>query len=124
MSANDLLNLRLPELKKDTINRDIDVEEKDQNLTSIPMDRTKFLEHEETFGRQFTDQHLKGRREDDKGNQLLLFEIETGGGVLGYNFLEKVVREGIGANETPTLWRRGFRLWASMIYFAKRGERD
>ena len=97
--------------------------EKEGFISYIPVDKGKYPQYQETFGRRITPAFTKGEGKDEEGKRLITYTTQTKGGELTYRFYEDIISKELGQDATkklPTLGRRASRLWFSMIYFTKK----
>ncbi len=98
-------------------------EKKEEPISYIPIDKIKYPQYQETFGRRITPSFIRGVGKDEEGKKLITYTTQTKGGELTYRFYEDIISKELGQDATkklPTLGRRASRLWFSMIYFAKK----
>jgi len=97
--------------------------EKEEFIPYIPIDKGRYPQYQETFGRRITPSFTKGVGKDEEGKKLITYTTQTKGGELTYRVYEDIISKELGQDATkklPTLGRRASRLWFSMIYFAKK----
>ncbi len=102
---------------------EVETEDKDLDYISyIPLDKKKYPNYIEAFGRRITESYERGKTTDEEGRAIITYTTKAGGGELKYSFDEDLLVRELGKEATkklPTLGRRASNLWYSMIYFAK-----
>jgi len=97
--------------------------EKKEFISYIPLDKQKYPQYQETFGKRITPAFTRGETQDEEGKAIITYTTKTKGGELTYRFYEDIISKELGQDATkklPSLGRRASRLWFSMIYFTKR----
>ena len=77
--------------------------EREELLAYIPLDREKYKQHQEIFGRRITPSSRRQEIKDEEGKTIVAYTTSITGGELTYRFYEDIIRRELGEGATKKL---------------------